>query len=451
LLRIILRFIEGFRMNWRKPLIFAGLYLTGSKIPKNLKEIRRIEKMPRKEIEKYQKQKLKKILLHAYENVPYYHKVLAQAKVVVDCRVNLKNFGKIPILTRDILKKEFEKLKSKEMGKRKWYINHSGGSTGQPVEFIQDNVYWQWNVANKIYYAHINGKDTGEKEIKLWGSDRDILEGTIGVKTKIQNYLYNRVFLNSFDMNDKQMRLIVKKINKFKPKLLWGYVNSLEILADYVIKNNIKIYSPGVVFSAAGTLTKGIRSKIRKAFRCKVVNIYGTREVGDVAFEIEENKGLYITDYTHKLEVVDGKILITTLENYSMPLIRYDIGDVSSGIAKPPAKGIQLSILKDVLGRETSIFKTKAGKRITPEYFIHMVGVMYNTGFIKRFQVIQKDYDWVIIKIVLAGKKDTKKLKDIENVIKLVMGKNCKVDFNFVNKIKPTKSGKYLYTVSEVE
>jgi len=435
-------------MNLRKPVIYGLLYLSGSKIPRYLNEIEKVDKLSKEEIKEYQAKKLKKLLLHAYENVPYYHKVL-EGIVVKDGKVDLGKFEEIPVLSRDILTKEFDNLKSKDLKNRKWFLNHSGGSTGNPVAFIQDNDYWDSNVANKIYYAHLNGKIIGEKEIKLWGSDKDILQGTIGFKAKVQNFLYNRIFLNSFNMNENKIEDYIKIINKEKPKLLWGYVNSLEILSDYIIEKDMKVYSPKIIFSAAGTLTNDMRAKIKKAFNTKVVNIYGTREVGDVAFETKENGGLMITDYSHKLEVDEnGRILITTLNNYSMPLIRYDIGDISSGFdSKINSK---FSVLKDVIGRRTSIFKTKDGKKIPPEYFIHMVGVAFNTGFIKKFQVIQKNYDKILVKIVLNSDKDINQLKKIESSIKKVMGTNCKVKFEFVDEIKSNKSGKYLYTVSEV-
>ena len=438
--------------NWRKPVIYSLLYLTGSKVPRNLKEIESIQNLSREDIKEYQNKKLKDLLLHAYNTVPYYHKVLGDVKVVVDGEVNLDYFDKIPVLNRDILTKEFENLKSKNP-KGNQFINHSGGSTGKPVRFIQDNYYWDSNVANKIYYAELNGKYIGEKEIKLWGSDRDILKGSIGLKAKIYNFLYNRIFLNSFDMDESKIKKYIRVINKKKPKLLWGYVNSLEIISDYIIKNNLNMYSPKIIFSAAGTLTEDIRKKIKKAFNTKVVNIYGTREVGDLAFEFEENNQLYITDYSHKVEVDgNGNILITTLNNYSMPLIRYEIGDISSGLLEPKENhSLKFSILKGVLGRKTSIFKTKEGKKIPPEYFIHMIGVAFNTGFIKKFQVIQKDYEKVLVNLVLNGRKDSKQLINIEKSIKRVMGKNCKVNFKFLDNIKLTKSGKFLYTISRLK
>ena len=98
----------------------------------------------------------------------------------------MKKWNKIPILTKDILKENFEALQSKR-NTRKPYVNTSGGSTGEPTKFMQDADYWEKNVANKILFCLKNGKDIGEKETKLWGSERDFVKGTMGIAPKIKN------------------------------------------------------------------------------------------------------------------------------------------------------------------------------------------------------------------------------------------------------------------------
>jgi len=444
-------------MNWRKPVILGLLKFTGSGIPETLELIKSMEYRNKEEIKAIQQDKLKKLLLHAHKNVPYYNKILQKSCAVIDNKVNLENFSKIPILTKDIIRENFEDLKSKDLDKRKWYINTSGGSTGVPVKFVQDKEYWDKNIVNKIYYALRSDKNLGEKEIKIWGSEKDFLEGTIGFKANAMNFLYNRLFLNSFDLSEKNIKLIIYNINSFKPKLIWGYVDSLLILSEYIIDNNIHLQKPEIIFSAAGTLNNDIRIKIQKAFGGRVINIYGSREMGDMAFECRRGV-LHILNHSHYLEVIKenktdefGKIIVTSLNNYSMPMIRYDIGDLSSGFLDGECScGLGFTMLKDIVGRETSIFITKGGKKVPPEYFIHMIGVVYNNGFIKKFQVIQKDYELINLKIILNGQKDLERLEDIIKSIKLIMGEFCKVDIDFVDEIKPEKSGKFLYTKSLV-
>jgi phenylacetate-CoA ligase len=423
-------------MNWRKPIVEGLLLISGSHIIKYLHQIEELEKQPPEFLKKYQENKLKKILLYAQDNVPYYHKI---------------NFNKLPILTKEIIRKQGKNLYSKDYKKRGFYNNSSGGSTGEPVKFIQDKEYYYWNVANKLFYKKsFGGQDVGDKELRLWGSERDLLKGKEKLSTKLKLFLYNRKELNSFRMSKDDMKRFVKIWNNYKPRWIEAYVQSIYEFAKFIKKNNINIESPkNGILTSAGTLYPDMKKTIQDVFKCPVFNRYGSREVGDMA--CGTNK-LYLSVWNHYLEILDknlqpckrGKIYVTTLNNYSMPLIRYDIGDI----------GVQgkWNWIEKVEGREMSVFKTKEGKVIPAEFFIHFVGVVYNNGSIDKFQVIQKDYDSILIKIVVKDLEQFKSDKQkIESAIKLEMGKECKIKWEFVKEIEPLKSGKFLYTISEVE
>jgi len=442
--------------NWRKPVIMTGLYLSGSKIPGILKEIEQVSRLPQDEIQKYQEMKLEKLLLHAYEHVPYYHRVLAESGVIHDGNVKPENFQKIPILTKKDIQKNFEDLKSDDLKNRRHYVNHTGGSTGQPLEFIQDKDYSDWNIANKIYYCKLAGKIIGEKEMKIWGSERDIIESSTSLKQKTIQYLYNRTFENTFLLSNIKMNDIIFQINTQKPTLIWGYLNSLYALSKYINSHNFPIHKPHAIISAAGTLTGDIREEIELAFQAPVHNVYGSREMGDIAFEERVGKGLKIFQHSHIVEINYnnesnfGKIIVTPLNNYSMPFFRYDIGDVTEGFYNDISGSTNFISLKNVLGRETSMFKTKSGDLIPSEFFIHIIGVVFNSGFIDKFQVIQKKFDLVVIKIVLQKECNREKIGGISSAIKKVMGDVCEVKYEFVDEIAPTKNGKYMYTICEV-
>ena len=439
-------------MNWRKPIILAGLYLTGSKIPKYLKEIEELQYKSQDEIRRYQEEKLKELLSHAYENVPYYNKVLRESEVVIDGDVNLDNFSRIPILTKEIIRVEGGNLYSKDYKSRKPYENTSGGSTGEPVKFIQDERYLHRNIANKFYFNRLLGKDIGEKEINLWGSERDIFRNTLSFKERITNFLYNRAFLNAFKVDENKLREFVSEINRVKPISMWAYVESIDLLARFIEDNDLKVYSPKCIITTAGTLFPEIREKVETVFECPVYNQYGSREVGPIAVECEYKQGLHCFPWSHKLELIgEGElkdIIVTDLTNYSMPLIRYKIGDVSKKADLSECTcGRNTLFFKEVSGRVVNHFITKMRDIVHGQYFIH---VFYFRDWIKKFQVVQKDYDLIKVYIVLTKERNEKDMEDIENKIKLIMGKDCKVEFEFVDEIEPSKSGKYLYTVCEV-
>jgi len=128
-------------MNWRKPVIYSLLYVSGSKIPQCLKIIKQLEFAGREQIEELANEKLERLLLHAYNNVPYYRKLLPECGVIKAGKVVLENFSGIPVLTKEIIRAEGKNLYSSDYKSRKPYENTSGGSTGEPVKFIQDKEY----------------------------------------------------------------------------------------------------------------------------------------------------------------------------------------------------------------------------------------------------------------------------------------------------------------------
>jgi phenylacetate-CoA ligase len=438
-------------MNWRKPILFTLLYLSGSKVPEYLSEIKRVENLPDQQKESYQKEKLEKILLHAWKNVPYYTKVLTKTGVVKDNKVNLKNFHKIPILTKEIIRKEGKNLYSKDYQKRGFYKNTSGGSTGEPVEFIQDKEYDDWNNATKIYYKILGGQNIGEKELRLWGSERDLLEGKEKLTIRLRNFLYNRKESNSFKMTEMQMTKYAQIWNEFKPQWVEAYIQSIYEFGQFLDSHNLKVFPPRGILTSAGVLSEQVKDYLHNKFECKIFNRYGSREVGAIC--CSSGKTLEISFWHNYLEILDknlqnierekiGNVYITTLNNYSMPLIRYQISDCAIMSGK--------FALKNIVGRETSLFKTKDGGLIDGEFFTHL---FYFKNWCKKFQIVQKDYNYILIKLVINKKYigDFKKEKIlIMDSIKKVMGKNCNIKWQVVNEISPNKSGKYMYTISEI-
>lgn len=438
------------------------LNASGSKIVKRLKEIRKYEYIGFNKLKKIQSDKLEKLLLHSYLNVPYYKKHLEDNKVIdKELNVNLSNFKKLPILTKNIIRDNYETLKSLDYKKRKAYENTSGGSTGEPLLLIQDKEYSDWNIANKIYLKTFGGQEIGDKEIRLWGSDRDLLEGKESLNIRFRNWFYNRREFNFFKVSDDDLLNYIKKWNRFKPAWIETYVQSIFEFAKYIKKNQFKLYSPRGILTSAGTLFPEIKDLIEEVFECKIYNRYGSREVGDVACSCEKDEGLHVSPWNHYLEILDdnynevkpgdiGKIYVTSLNNYSMPLIRYGIGDIGIWSEKKSCScGRSAPMLKSVKGRIVDLFKTDNNEFVYGGAFTHL---LFHKKWVKQFQFVQKDINLIKIKIVRNHPEEinVEDIREVENNLKKIMGINCKVQWNYIDEIPPSKSGKYLYTKSEL-
>ncbi|MDF5706261.1 MAG: AMP-binding protein [Nostoc sp. S4] len=397
------------------------------------------------------------MLTHCYKFVPYYAKLIDSLpnKEIIQQKPELY-LCQLPILTKDIIRTNFEQLKSTDLAQRQWYLNTSGGSTGEPIKLIQDAEYNDHSTAISLLYSYIAGRELGEPEVRLWGSERDIFQGTMGWKANFFNFLRNTTYMNAFQMTTQRMRNFLKLLNTKQPKLIVAYAQAIYELAKFAEAEQIKLIPQKAIITSAGTLYTWMRQKIESVFQCQVFNRYGSREVSDIACEKPGEKGLWVAPWGNYIEIVDddnnpvppgveGNILVTSLINFAMPLIRYKIGD--RGTLSREYKSGQ--ILQQVSGRNVDIFKTHTGTLVDGEYFTHL---LYFKDWIHKFQIIQKNYLEITIKIIQANSDYfTEELDDIVAKCKLMMGKDCVVNFEFVNNIPVNHSGKYRYTISEVD
>lgn len=449
-------------MNWRGSLIrFVDKQIKHNHIHDNLAQLKEFYRLPPEEQQKICQERLVNLLNHAAQHVPYYARVLRESGVFVNSNIDLTNFNHIPFLTKDILRNQFEKLKSDDLHKRRWKKNTSGGSTGEPVVFLQDSHYSDMSLATKRWQYEQVGLQLGDVHIKLWGSERDIIVGSESIRTKMANSVRNRTFLNAFRMSEKDMARYTRYIQLKKPVLIEAYVQSAYELAKYINSENIKISGVGAVMTSAGNLLPFMRREIEQAFHCSVFNRYGSREVGDMACEFRDHDGLHVSHYTHWIEIIGpdgepvqpgskGEIVVTCLSNYAMPLIRYRIGDI--GIPATINKSFTPHVvkLKAVTGRTVDVFITVDGTKVDGEYFTHLI---YFRSWVKKFQFIQESYNTILLNIVKNNGSVVaeQELTEIQDKIKLVMGQACKVRINFVSNILAGDSGKYRYTISQVD
>jgi len=415
------------------------------------------------ELEVMQLEKLNNLLNYSYENVPYYRKILNSCGFVDNGKINLnslKQLEKVPLMTKDIIRKQRDNLYSLNHKQRKSFKNSSGGTTGEPVVILQDIYYSDRTRASFLLGKKWQGLSLYDSEIVLWGAARDTYTGKKPFISKFKDFITNSVLLNCFVMSKNDMKRYLKIINKNSNTVLRGYAETLYEFSKFAKKSKIKIRPLKAVHSTAGNLKKFMRTEIESVFNCKIYNYYGTREVGAIASECSEQDGLHIFMDHNILEILNpegevckpgerGEIVITNLNNYSMPLIRYKIGDVGVyGAIKKCDCGCSYPKLASLTGKTNNLFIKENGTIIDSDF---ITPSFYFSDWIEKFQIIQKKYDKILVKIVKNGDCKQGELDDVVGKFKKVMGENCEVMFEFVKEIPKTKTGKILYTICEVE
>lgn len=406
-----------------------------------------------------QKRKLFKMIKYADSNIPYYSNIIKNKNIQYSQDTIFEDVKKFPILTKKIIRNSFDKIHSTKNIKN-YFKNTSGGTTGEPVVFLQTSDFSDHSFASVLLTDSFGKCEIGDPKIKLWGSERDIEKNGKGIKRKIIEFTSNETTLNSFRMNDDMMAKYISIINKKRPKVIRAYVQSIDLLSQFILCHNLCVHSPGVIITSAGTLHNSMKKRIEKAFGTKVINFYGSRELGTIAFSCPENTDeMHLNIFDQYIEVLNedlnptepgeiGDLYITSLNNFVMPLIRYKIGDVA--IVKKNEKchcNRGLPLIKSVKGREVNLFKTINGDRIDGEYFTHL---FYFKSWVKKFQIIQKSIDMFLIKVVLSDEVVNLEKNEIEQKIKKIMDHSIKIHWEFVDDIPPLKNGKFLYTICEI-
>jgi phenylacetate-CoA ligase len=405
---------------------------------------------------------LVKLLAHCKASVPYYARVMEDMgdSFHEDPEGYLQH---LPLLSRDTLRHCFDELKSKDLARRKWYLNTTGGSTGEPVEFIQDWEYSARSGAITLLFAKLVGREIGESEVQIWGSVRDIAGSTESLRARFVNKLTNTRFLSVFELSPDKMREYISILNTWRPKLIVAYAGAMYELAKFAEGEGLDVARQSAIITTAVTLYPFMRQTIERVFQCKVFNRYGSREVGDVAIERPGFGGLWVAPWGNYVEIVDeqgnrvpdgteGEIVVTSLTNFAMPLLRYRIGDrgMLSGASDPGTRS-HGQVLERIVGRTYDMFVNRHGTLVEGGHFM---ALLYFRDWISRYQVIQEEHSRIVYRVVTRDSETPEQLQaeldEIAAKTSLIMHDDCDVAFEFVDQISPSVSGKYRFIVSRL-
>lgn len=377
-----------------------------SSIVRNIGPLLRGARLPRERVVAAQEEKLRKVLRHAYENSEFYHRKFSEAGITAD------NIDSMPIEafpTTD--KAEFmgnyeqvltvpefgqeELLKYDESGDEglfldRWHVVHSSGSTGVPRYCIYDEEAW-------------NNIVLGGARSALWGMS---LPQIVAMGMKQLRVLYVGATAGSFGgitmvdeackiLRAKQMKLDInepladwsRKVRDFNPNFLIGYPSALKILADQLIKEDIR-FSVKRIITCGEALTPNVRKYLEDWFGINVTNFYACTESLVLGVEPSAEEGMYLFDDMNYIEQVDGEMYLTALYNYTQPIIRYHITDRLE-MLEPFEQGCTFSRCMVKYGKEEDIlwFEDAGGNRD----FLHPLNVEdYCIEHMLGYQFIQE-------------------------------------------------------------
>lgn len=400
--------------------------------------------------------KLKKIINHCYYNIPFYGKRFDKLKLTPEHIKSFEDLKQLPYLEKEDLRLNFSELQNENNRKSNIEHCHSGGTLGSPLNIIRDSISSAYTRAAQLRGLSWYGIRKGDRQLRIWGLPFD---NKLAQKERKKDFFLNRLRISAFDISRKQVLNYFKIMKRFKPKYVYGFTSAIYKICQLMAEEKLSGEELNIkyVVTTTETLFPYQRKYIESFLNCRVINEYGCGEVGIISFECPRGK-LHISMENLLVEFVDNphiqskEIILTNLNSFSMPLLRYRIGDTGSIIESNCSCGRGLEIMDFNAGRVFSTLMGTDGRFVAGNVFAYIAwDIIERYNGIKDFRVVQKQKN----KIEITLSKGEKFTEDILNLftkkIKNLLGQDMLVEYKFLDEIPLEKSGKRLFVYSELE
>lgn len=406
---------------------------------------------------------LRPLLEHAARTVPFYRDRFKAAGIRSDMPLNIKSWGKIPLLTRRDIQEAGELLFSMKPPPDHGQITQAStsGSTGQPVHVKStalNTLLWRiFTVREHLWHK----RDFSLKlaSIRQFGDgfaappEGKIDEGW-GPATNALIKTGPCAMLSILATVKEQAEWLMGQ----KPDYLLSYPSNLLALIRYFEDNGLALPNLKQVLTISETVSPALRTASLKIWGAPVVDTYSSREMGYIASQCPDHEHFHVHAENVLVEILDpdnipcrpgkiGKLVITSLYNYAMPLIRYQIGDYAE-VGEPCPCGRGLPVLNRILGRERNMLHLPNGEVRWP-----IIGgpIPRHINLPPRqYQVVQKSRDVLEVRVASARPFTEEETSSLTVAFNKAFGHDFEIRWVYVDEFPQNSSGKFEEFISEI-
>jgi len=412
--------------------------------------------LPRCELETLQLDRLKRLLVHAKEHVPYYRDLFGQCGFDPRRLQSVSDMSIIPFLTKDIIRREGHRLIADNAKEFQPRPHRSAGTTGQPIVLQMDRMRHSVGWADMYRWWNAGGWQLGDGQFVLAGAALRPRQLS-GFRAHLYSRLNHFEDYSSFDLDVITLDRLLLRIERHRGRrFLRGYASSMHALAKHAAQREWS-GRLDAIFTTAETLFPEQRKQIESALHGPVFDQWGCRDGGISAFECERFLGMHLAVENAVVEIcrndeavtmgAEGEVVATDLFSYAMPIIRYKVGDVAAMATESCTCGRGLPLVASVLGRISEFLIGTGGRRIHGEFFSH---VFWETPWVREFQIVQNQLGEIVVNIVRASEPPAGQLAQITRLMQEQAGADCRVRIEFVSDIPPGPMGKRQFVICRV-
>ena len=457
------RSMRGFRRWWFN--VYACTmplhgWLIGRNIKRCYEELSASQWLSPAQICELQEIKLRKLINHAYNHVAYYRELFNSLGLKPESIQTLEDLRKLPLLDKPTIREHLHfDLLSDNHHKGELLRISTSGSTGEPFVCYADKFQLEMRWAATLRSQEWTGYRFGDRCARLWHQTIGMSWSQI-IREKLDAWMTRRLFVPAFEMSEQTLKHHMGRLRRFKPVLIDGYAESFNFLANYIGQHGLSGVHPKGIMSSAQVLPDQSRAVIEREFGCGAFDKYGSREFSGIAYESDGHDGHLVVAENYIVEILKdgsaatpgqiGEVVITDLNNFCMPFIRYRVGDLAVAMdnSRPSPCGRGLPRIGRIEGRVQAIIFGTNGSFVPGALFGHLFKDFDHV--VSQYQVIQEKLGEINLKIVKARRYTDEGFEEIITQLRHFLGDDMRFNIEYVDLIPLGRTGKRQGVVSKL-
>lgn len=394
----------------------------------------------------YQNQRLRRLISHAYEKVPYYRSVMQQSHLTPSDINTVDDLKLLPYLTKDIARERIDDLLASDIKRSKTEFWHTSGTSEPPLKLVLDKSTVAWERAEAMRRLLWLGYTDGNRLAIVRGAP-------LTNPNRIFKYLsFRRELRISLTRSDERSLFIVaSELKKFEPDFITGWPSCIFLLASWMKRNNFRIPSPKYILTSSENLYPHYKKEIESFFGARVIDSYGQNELVATAVQCSHGKGYHSVMEMGIMELIPFRepfyeIVGTSFCSPSMPLIRYRTGDLAIPSALPCICGRATPTLATVVGKTSDLVIKVSGE----DFFTNEPHLaLYRYDEIREAQIVMGSDDGIRVLVVPWDSISADTISRLTDDLKELFGSSSsRLSVEVVSEIAAAPSGKRQFVVA---
>lgn len=424
----------------------------GRAFEQRLQELVESDKWSAGEIEAYQNEKLRSLIRHAYENVPYYRERWKSLKLSPEDIKSRNDLEKLPVLTKEEIRQHANQFISQKSSMHELVSRHTSGTTGKALHFFMTReaiafqwaVWWRHRLRFGVSPGTWHANFTGQRVVPITQSAPPYWRW---------NRPMRQILINMQSLAPSKIASIVELLNSQQFEFYAGYPSFIHMLAGNASDAGLSLTSPPrIIFTGAENMLDFQRRDIHRFTGAILSDHYGSTEACVNAsrcpeFNYHEDFEFCIMEAVEAAPGDPAKTIIATgFGCDAFPFIRYEAGDTAVWQDTPCSCGRHSKVLSRVEGRSDDYVVTPEGARIARLDYLFKDALN-----VKEAQIIQEKLGEIKILIVRRSAYATRDELEIRRDIKTWLSPSLNVNFDYVPEIPRAANGKFRAVLSRLK